>query len=119
MKSRNESFKHIPAPLARQPCSWEESTDKVLFAQCSFIDQKSSRVCFSGSSACPKKAAWIKQFVLGDVAVGEGGMWLQEGEQVPLQLWGAAWACCLVRSVPMHRPGCAVQAAIMQGALKW
>lgn len=78
MKSRNESFKHILAPLAREPCSWEESTEKVLFAQCSFIDQKSSRVCFSGSPACPKKAAWIKQFVLGDVAVGEGGMWLQE-----------------------------------------
>lgn len=61
----------------------------------------------------------MEQFVLWDVAAGEGGMWLQEGEQVALQPWGAAWACCLVRSVPVHRPGSAVQAAIIQGALKW
>lgn len=86
---------NISAPLARQPCSWEESTEKVLYARCSFIDKKSSKVCLSGSSACPKKAARMEQFVLGDIAAGEGGMWLQEGEQVALQPWGAAWACIL------------------------
>lgn len=61
----------------------------------------------------------MEQLVLGDVAAGVGGMWLQGGEWVALQPWGAAWACCSVRSVPVHRPGSAVQTAIMQGALKW
>lgn len=100
VKSRNGSFKHIPAPLARHPCSWRKALGKSY----SLSDlSQTQRVAgfFSGFPACPKKAAWMEQFVLGDGAAGEGGMWLQDGKQVALQAWGAAWACCLVRSVPV------------------
>lgn len=82
MKSRNGSFIHIPAPLSRQPCLWEEALRKsylpVLF------HRAEEQQGFSGSPACPKKAVWMEQFVLGDVdAAGEGGMWLQGGSRWP------------------------------------
>lgn len=34
-------------------------------------------------SCLSEKAAWMEQFVLGVVAAGEGGMWLQGGSRWP------------------------------------
>ena len=56
-----------------------EALRKSHLPSAPFRDQESGRVCFSDYPACPKKAARTEQFLLGDVAAGEGGAWLPGG----------------------------------------
>lgn len=102
MKSGNGSFRHVPAPLARQRWSREESTEEVPSARCSFrgpagfVPLVLLRV--------PRRQQGGSRFSLG--------MWLQEREEDGCQAGaggpGAAWACsssCRVRPLAWRAPG--------------
>lgn len=114
-KSGNGSFKHVPAPLARQRWSWEGSTEKVPSAQCSFQGRGEQQGLFLWFSCVSQEGS-------KDRAVSPWGCCCRRGRSVAArreQLGtsgeqpGPAALPALSGCFVCTRSGSAVQAAIM------